>query len=189
MLSQGFGRIGEKYMPFLIFLCVFFASYSYGEMARINPYPSSEIVDQTTSSARSHMLVLGALEKVDGDLRPEDYKIFSGRKLSETYYLPEARDTEQVFAYYRSQLELAGKLVYWCEGRSCGSSSYWANKIFESSILYGPEQYQSYGVFELAKGAYYSIYVAQRATRKIYVHLERFLPFSERGLEQEGNPT
>ncbi|MBA59590.1 MAG: hypothetical protein CMQ40_10545 [Gammaproteobacteria bacterium] len=176
-------------MPFLIFLCVFFASYSYGEIARINPYPSAKIVDQTTSSARSHMLVLGALEKVDRDLRPEDFKIFSGRKLSETYYLPEARNTAQVFSFYRSQLELAGELVYWCEGRSCGSSSYWANKIFDSSILYGPEQYQAYGVFEMAKGVYFSIYVAQRATRKIYVHLERFLPFSETVLEQEDNPT
>ena len=36
------------------------------------------------------------------------------------------------------------ELVFQCSGRDCGPSTYWANKIYQKALLYGPEQYQRY---------------------------------------------
>ena len=75
--------------------------------------------------------------------------------------------------FYREQLVLRGGLAFECQGRTCGSSSYWANRILDKPVLYGPEQFQQYQVFTLpADAGYVAIYVGQRATRKIYAHIE-----------------
>ena len=150
-------------------------SYSiYGDVSQLDSFPGAELKDKSTEPFRSHMLVLGALEKVDRELRPENYKILSAKKSSYTYYLPEARQTSDVFEYYLNQLKTVGKIEFHCKGRACGSSSYWANKIFNSAVLYGPEQFQNYAVFRTASG-WWTVYISQRATRKIYAHLNHYL--------------
>ena len=55
-----------------------------------------------------------------------------------------------------------------------GAAVIWANKIFNSAVLYGPEQFQNYAVFQTSSG-WWTVYVSQRATRKIYVHLNHYL--------------
>ncbi len=142
----------------------------------LKPYLSAESVSESWSEASSHLVVLGALEKVDHELQPEDSEIISGRKFQETFYLPEARRTGQVFEHYLQQLEALGEIKFQCDGRGCGSSSYWANRVFDRAILYGPEQYQKYAVVNRHDGqGYIAVYVGERATRKIYVHLVNFL--------------
>lgn len=167
-----------RYLATLIlfsFTVTALAAESYSTVPLI-PYRSAQAVSDEWSSASSHLVVLGSLEKVNRELEPEKSEIFYGRRYQETYYLPEARRTGQVFDHYRSQLESLGEILFECDGRTCGSSSYWANKVFGEAILYGPEQFQKYAIASRSDGGgYVAVYVGERATRKIYVHQVHFL--------------
>ena len=134
----------------------------------LTPYPGSELVDESAEREDgSHQVVLGKLRKVNNVLLPERAETVRGVKSTRTYYLPEARRTEDVGEYFSLQLGGLGEIVFECKGRTCGSSSYWANKVFKQSILYGPEQHQRYYVARLEGGtSYLVVYVGQRATRK-----------------------
>ena len=157
----------------LVVFSTVLSSLANGEGDPVSSFPGAELVTKSMEPAKSHMLVLGALEKVDRELRPENYKILAAKKSSYTYYLPEARQTKEVFEYYLDQLQSIGSLEFECRGRECGSSSYWANKIFKSAMLYGPEQFQSYAVFRTSAG-WWTVYIGQRATRKIYARLDHY---------------
>jgi len=147
----------------------------------INPYPGAEEVEsESADEAAAHLVVLGALEKVNHELVPEKSEIVMGLRSSTTWYLPQARRTREVAKYYFEQLEQQGEVVFQCQGRSCGSSSNWANKILDRAILYGPEQFQQFSVVQLRDGeGYRYIYIGQRATRKIYAHIEQVLANSD----------
>lgn len=170
----------------LIFVCLFSVTLVAETLAETSaetiedavlvPYRAAELTSEEWSTASSHLVVLGSLEKVNRVLQPEKSEVVSGRKLQQTFFLPEARSTEQVVEHYRAQLASSGELLFQCDGRGCGSSSYWANKVFEVAILYGPEQFQKY-VISRPQGTdnYVAVYVGQRATGKIYVHIVRYL--------------
>ena len=135
----------------------------------------AELVDQESNDTlQYHLVVLGALEKVNRELEPEASEFVQARKRSWTWYLPEARRTERVFNHYLNEVEPLGELAFTCSGRGCGSSSYWANTIFKHAILYGPEQFQHYLAIRLGDGSgFLVVYIGERATRKIYVHIEQ----------------
>ena len=133
---------------------------------------SADLVDQVINvDVSRHLVVLGALEKVNHILKPENSVMVQGIKSTFTYYPPEARRTQNVGEQIKPQLAQLGELVFECQGRTCGSSSNWANRILGKAILYGPEQYQRYYAVKLSEG-YLSVYIGQRATRKIYLHIE-----------------
>ena len=139
---------------------------------------SSELVSNDIKISTNHLLVLGALKKVDHELQPEKSIIVSAEINTSTWYIPEIRTTQKVMNHFRSELGESASVLFECEGRACGSSSYWANKHFEKAVMYGPEQYQRYLIVKPAAEShaappdYIIIYVAKRATRKIYVHIE-----------------
>ena len=143
----------------------------------LNAYIGAELIERVTDEEEvAHLVVLGSLEKVNHELKPEKSVTFRGIKSAETWYLPQARRTEKVAEHYLPQLLKRGVLVFDCEGRSCGSSSYWANRVLEEAVLYGPEQYQRYFVVSLPEErGYVYAYIAQRATRKIYVRFEQIV--------------
>jgi len=144
----------------------------------LTPYAGAERVEEGADERQArHLLVLGSLEKVNHVVQPEASTMFKGLRSWETFYLPQARRTRDVAEHYLDEIEQLGELKFSCRGRTCGSSSYWANTIFGQAILYGPEQYQHYFIVELPDdGGYTSVYIGQRATRKIYVHIESVKP-------------
>lgn len=194
-----------RYLVFLLLFSVALVAESESALT-VEPmvvFPSSVLVEQQTTESTAHLVVLGALEKVNHELQPEKFILVPGRKEASTWYLPEARRTKQVAEHFKSQLIGSANILFECRGRACGSSSYWANKLFERAILYGPEQYQHYLIAErsaskapvpkppvpkppvpkqlvteqtipqqIEAGDYVVIYVGERATRKIYAHIE-----------------
>ncbi len=144
----------------------------------ISHYPTAELYESFVAEEYGiHMLPLGALEIIEHELVPEQSLTVTGRRTYETYYLPGARRTILVKDFYREQLVALGRLVYECSGRTCGPSSFWANSIFDQRIINGPQQYQHYLIVELeASGEWLMFYIGERATRKIYVHVEVISP-------------
>ena len=199
-----------RYLVFLLLISVALEAESEPAflVEPIVVFPSSVLVEQQTTESTAHLVVLGALEKVNHELQPEKFILVPGRKEASTWYLPEARRTKQVAEHFKSQLVGSANILFECQGRSCGSSSYWANKHFERAILYGPEQYQHYLIAQrstskapvpntsvsetstaepsasellvskkarpqqIEAGDYLVIYIGERATRKIYAHIE-----------------
>ncbi len=170
-------------MRYLVFvLLVSLGLVAKSESASVvNPiglFPGSDLVEQEMTESTGHFLALGAMKKINHELLPEKSILVPGRKDASTYYLPEARGTKQIAEYYKSEVMEAANILFECQGRACGSSSFWANNHFKSAILYGPEQYQHYLIAQrsvpeqMDEGDYIVIYVGQRATRKIYVHIE-----------------
>lgn len=159
---------------------------------------NAELVEHSEVTARAaRLIVLGALEKVNHVLEPEESIFVTGTRKTLTYFLPDESRTRTTGLFFRQQLSELGTIRYECTGRTCGSSSYWANKIFKEKVLYGPEQFQRYYVAALdrsasdsaetniskfdeseqgivnvdSESAYLMIYVGQRATGKIYLHI------------------
>ena len=163
----------------VFFLVVFLPGYAsadaipVGDFALLE-YPGSDLTEESIDlHEASHRVVLGSLKKINNQLKPERSETVRGRKSAYTYYLPEARRTGEVGAHFETQLTRIGQIVFQCQGRTCGSSSYWANKVLDRAILYGPEQFQQYYVAKLNdESGFVAVYVGQRATRKIYVHVE-----------------
>ena len=141
---------------------------------KLDTYPGAELVMQSPATAEStHQVVLGALKKVNNELMPERDETVRGVKVAYTWYLPEARRTSDAGRFFETQLTRLGQVLFQCEGRTCGSSSYWAHKVFDRAILYGPEQHQRYYIAKTTRpNGFLAVYVGQRATRKIYVHVE-----------------
>ncbi|MEX1033562.1 MAG: DUF4892 domain-containing protein, partial [Cellvibrionaceae bacterium] len=66
--------------------------------------------------------------------------------------------------------------IYLWRERNCGSSNSWANDIFEVKQLYGLDQDQYYGIFEVIDNRdrihYAVVYTVLRGNRRVYAHLE-----------------
>src|SRR5690606_17423571 len=78
----------------------------------------------------------------------------------------------------RDLLADGGELLFWCEGRECGSSSLWANAIFGKSMLYGPEGQQAYLLARLpdADDRLVALYGMTRGTGRPYLQVEQLVP-------------
>jgi hypothetical protein len=135
-------------------------------------YPRAQLVDSAEEQTPSnHRVMLGALEKNNGEITPEASRYVQGIRSRHTYLVADEQRTSLVFDFYVEQLQRLGQVLFQCGGRECGSSNYWANGVFERRILYGPEQFQHY-IVGLVEGHYLAIYVAQRATGQVYVHID-----------------
>lgn len=137
-------------------------------------YPGAEVVEsRIDEKIANRRIILGALKKINNILQPKFFEYVSGTQTSTTYYIPAERRVDKVVEFYRDQLSGSASILFTCKGRDCGSSNYWANTIFTTPLLYGPEQYQNYIIAEdLATNDYIAIYVGQRGTKKIYVHMQ-----------------
>lgn len=167
-------------MPYLILVCLLLCStlasadsFDLGPVAVELPVGANLSKQRNEADKAGHLIPLGALEKVNHQLEPEASDLVFALRASWTWSLPFARSTDQVSKALRTQLKQSAEELYQCDGRSCGSSSYWANSIFNQSVLYGPEQFQRYAVYRLADpGSHLMLYVAQRATGEIFLHIE-----------------
>ena len=155
--------------------------------ADLDAYPGAELVGSNSDpKVTTRRIFLGSLEKINNVLEPESLEFVSGSRQSSTYYIPDERRVGKVVEFYRDQLNKSARILFECSGRDCGSSNYWANTVFQAPILYGPEQYQNYLVGKTTdQGDYVSIYIGQRGTRKIYVHVETTITSLESPIADE----
>lgn len=154
--------------------------------SELEVYPGAELVASNVEKKNTNRrVILGSLKKINNILEPKSYIYVEGGLSSNTYYIPGEKRVKRVAEFYEHQMNTHTEILFSCQGRSCGSSNYWADIIFQLPILYGPEQYQSYFVgLSNDKVSYIALYVAQRGTRKIYVHeqvirisaVDRFAP-------------
>ncbi|UUY07563.1 DUF4892 domain-containing protein [Pseudomonas sp. J452] len=137
----------------------------------------SEIVDYQDVASLERRYPLGAVQRISSQLRLEREVLAEGRLRALTYRLPDEHPPREALAAARhALLEQGAQLLYWCEGRECGSSSLWANNIFDNAKLYGPEERQSYLLLRLVapqQDSLLALYGITRGNRRSYLHAEQ----------------
>ena len=158
-----------------------FAAEVPGSHPLVNPFPESEISDYARFEEANHLFALGALQRVRGEVIPDESVRLRGLVTQIVYSIPEGYEGAEVDEYFRMQFESQGaETVFQCRGRSCGSSNYWANDIFKRRILYGPERNQFYLAMRTTdqseNATYIAVYVITRANKQLKVYVELVEP-------------
>ncbi|GAB3481621.1 DUF4892 domain-containing protein [Azotobacter salinestris] len=137
---------------------------------------NAEIVEAFQGDAERRY-PLGGIRRISGRLRYEREVLAEGRLSATTYRLPVGHLAAEAFAQARESLLGQGaELLYWCDGRDCGSSSLWANTVFGNARLYGPDERQAYALLRLAapnRDSLLALYAITRGNRRDYLHVER----------------
>lgn len=138
----------------------------------IDRFRGSWIVNYRQTPDDDYRLVLGGIETVNGAERPERSQRLSGQLTRITYQMPETSRTRELNRFFTDQLVGRGaEVLFACSGRACGSSTVWANQIFNESKLLGLVDSQ-YVITAQLPGQYAVIYIVERGNRRIYAHID-----------------
>jgi hypothetical protein len=139
-------------------------------------FPASKIVAFEQTSERERIYPQGSIRRISGRLRYEREVALQGQLTAVTYQLPRTHSADEVFTAARKALQAQdAELLYWCQGRECGSSSLWANSVFDQSTLYGSDDQQAYVLMRLAEPRHNSLlalYSITRGNKRAYLHAE-----------------
>lgn len=140
-------------------------------------FPHAEIVAYSSSADAERIYPQSSIRRISNQLRVEQSIEVTGQLTALTYQLPSGRSSAEAFTAARKALLAEGaEPLFWCEGRDCGSSSQWANAIFDNSRLYGPDDQQAYLLVRLAAPQHNSLialYGITRGNRRAYLHVEQ----------------
>ena len=138
------------------------------------PYTHGTEVSRSDPVSLDYQLGLGALQKIGGRWRFKKEERISAELARYTWQMTGVFTAADAMDWWRGQLSDA-ELIYECQGRSCGSSAQWADRVFQERVLYGHEERQQYEVYRLKReDVTYSLvlYAVDRANRRHYVHLD-----------------
>lgn len=147
-------------------------------------FPESKVIErQALDPGEETRVIISQVSEVRDRLRFDE--ALEVATLGERVLLevPSSYSPEAVLEHYREQLVTRdARMLFDCEGRACGRSATWANRVFEQSRLYGRDGEQGYLV-----GAWrddqnrlrlLAVYVVRRGNRVISV-LEQHLELPE----------
>ncbi|MCJ0973369.1 DUF4892 domain-containing protein [Pseudomonas sp. PS1] len=142
-------------------------------------YPQAEIVGFKEQQVVERTYPLDSIRRISGRLRMADQVSAPGELTAVTYLLPSVHTGIEAFEKSRRDLLAAGgELLYWCEGRECGSSSLWANDVFQRAMLYGPDAQQAFLLARMPGEAdeLMALYGITRGNGRPYLQVERLRP-------------
>jgi len=143
----------------------------------LSPFPRAQVVEQRTATVEDYALALGEMKKIRDRWGPERERRLSGDLQKQTLQIPDGHSEQEAFAFYhRKMRNFNARILYECEARNCGSSNAWANEHFADKTLYGLDDRQRYGIYEIVDEQgllnYVAIYTVARGNRRVYAHTE-----------------
>lgn len=145
----------------------------------IEPFPRSEVAQKRVERNVEHGVVIGSIRRINNQLRAEREVRTTGDLLRVSWLIPPGHDSSEALQHAKRQLlEREHAMLYFCEGRECGSSSIWANQVLGFSRLYGPEDGQAYVALRVdgEPQRFVSLYSITRGNRQVYLHIDQFTP-------------
>lgn len=140
-------------------------------------FPQAWIVDFHEAAAQERIYPQGSIRRISNQLRYERQVIAQGRLTALTYELPASHGANEAFTAARQALQAQGaQLLYWCQGRECGSSSLWANGVFGNAKLFGTDEQQAYLLARLPaprQDSLLALYSITRGNNRAYLHAEQ----------------
>ncbi|HEX7764562.1 MAG TPA: DUF4892 domain-containing protein [Cellvibrio sp.] len=163
-----------------VFVVFFVLAFSYIALAAdlsIQPYHNARIMFQSTGATDDYVFALGSYKKIAGSWRLDRQQRLSGNLTRYTVELPEGHSANNGFDFYLDQLQNFNlRELFHCTGRDCGTSNSWANNHFKILQLYGLDQFQQYGAYEVtnadARPFYVALYAVQRGNKRVYMQLD-----------------
>lgn len=136
-------------------------------------FPRAELVEETQVNNSEYRLVLSELKRKQATTSGEVERLISGDMTRQFWQLSVNHEVEQVLEHYLTQWKDA-QVMYRCSGLDCGSSNFWANKIFKNAKLYGRDANQAYLVAMIpgSPNRIYVLYAVQRSKQKLYFNLD-----------------
>ena len=177
----------------LFFLCLlpFWSSVSSADLSGsdslpgIDRYPNATVVRHGEGDRVNYPLVASAIKKVNGVVRADEEQRLDGSWRRLIYQMPDGHSSEAGFHFFSDRLgQLGVQTLYSCDGRHCGPSNLWANKVFEEANLYGLDKDQFYllGVRKVDGHAeYYVLYTVRRGNRRVYAMLDQLVVEGSQG--------
>ena len=162
---------------FATLVCVLFSfSVKAAEMpslpAGLTVYDLAEEDRYRSRAVSDYRLILGAVVKIDRQVRADQDLRLAGELQQFTWEIPRSHQPAEPFDAMRAQLqELGAKLLYQCAGRECGASNIWANDLFRYATLYGRDDSQHYLAAQL-NGQHFALYAVRRGNQRVYLHLD-----------------
>jgi hypothetical protein len=143
----------------------------------LQAYPNAREVFHSEGQEDSFLLALSSYKKVDSNWQVDRSQHLSGMLERKTFELPADHDAENGFSFFKSQLDKYNlRELFYCKARDCGTSNSWANNHFKIIQLYGLDQYQLYGAYEITnadeKPFYVVLYAVMRGNKRAYVQLD-----------------
>ncbi|WP_331347088.1 DUF4892 domain-containing protein [Cellvibrio sp. UBA7661] len=140
-------------------------------------YPHARIMFQSVAANDDYVLALSSYKKIAGSWRVDRQQRLAGMLARYTLELPEGHGANKGFDFYLEQLYAFNvRELFHCKSRDCGTSNSWANNHFKILQLYGLDQYQQYGAYEVitadAKPFYVSLYAVQRGNKRVYLQVD-----------------
>lgn len=154
------------------------AATSDNQDLEVLPRPAhADLVDYRDIPSLERRYPQEPVQRISGQVRLNESVLVEGRLRAPTYRMADQHSPVEAALNARKTLQQGGaQLLYWCEGRECGSSSLWANNIFDNAKLYGPEERQIYLLLRLAEpqqDSLVAIYGITRGNRRSYLHVEQ----------------
>jgi uncharacterized SAM-binding protein YcdF (DUF218 family) len=148
-----------------------------GSSFALDSLPNSYQKLNSTSKVNDHWVILGAVERIKGAVQPEADVRLSGELSRWLWKIPPGHKVDDSFSFLKSQLSDSVVTLFECEGRVCGLSNDYANKVFSQAILYGRNSEQKYWVgFESGKkNILWLVYGAQRSNQRVYLYAEKLV--------------
>jgi hypothetical protein len=162
---------------FVVFFVLAFSHIALAADLSIQPYHNARIMFQSTGATDDYVFALGSYKKIAGSWRLDRQQRLSGNLTRYTVELPEGHSANNGFDFYLDQLQNFNlRELFHCTGRDCGTSNSWANNHFKILQLYGLDQFQQYGAYEVtnadAKPFYIALYAVQRGNKRVYMQLD-----------------
>lgn len=162
---------------FVVFFVLAFSHLALAADLSIQPYHNARIMFQSTGATDDYVFALGSYKKIAGSWRLDRQQRLSGNLTRYTVELPEGHSANNGFDFYLDQLQNFNlRELFHCTGRDCGTSNSWANNHFKILQLYGLDQFQQYGAYEVtnadAKPFYVALYAVQRGNKRVYMQLD-----------------
>lgn len=140
--------------------------------AGLTVYDLAEADRYRSRAVSDYRLVMGAVVKIDRQVRADQDQRLAGELQQFTWEIPRSHEPAEPFEAMRGQLQVLGaKILYECAGRECGPSNIWANDLFRYATLYGRDDSQRYLAAQL-NGQHFALYAVRRGNQRVYLHLD-----------------
>ena len=165
-----------KRFSFFCLAVVCSLSYSLSAQA-LEPLSRAELLEEQSSRDVEYRLVLSELKRIEARTVGENERFVNGDLKRQLWQLSSSHELSDVIQHYRQQLGDV-QTLYQCSALDCGSSNFWANKIFMNAKLYGRDAKQDYAVLlEQAdkpgsSHTLYVIYAVQRSKQTTYFNID-----------------
>jgi len=143
----------------------------------VQNYHNAQVMFHSAAETDDYVLALGSYKKIAGSWRVDRQQRLSGKLARYTLELPEGHSANNGFDFYLDQLQNFNfRELFHCKNRDCGTSNSWANNHFKIQQLYGLDQFQQYGAYEVTtadeKPFYVALYAVQRGNKRVYLQLD-----------------